>query len=134
VFDTSLEDSLKSFQAANGLPATGIVDAATWAKLPPYQQASPTLRQGDTGPAVAWLQKALRGDYVVIEFTPYTGLIDGIFGPLTQTAVIALQKWAGAASPEGVVSDDTWFTWLTPGSAQQLTLEGACGLTNGLIS
>lgn len=134
VFDVSLETSVKSFQSDNGLPATGIVDAATWAKLPPYQQASPTLGQGDTGPAVAWLQKALHGDYVVVEFTTYTGLVDGIFGPLTQTAVIALQKWAGAATPDGVVNDDTWFTWLTPGSAQQLTLEGACGLTNGLIS
>jgi hypothetical protein len=30
--------------------------------------------------------------------------------------------------------DDTWFIWLTPGSAQQLTLEGACSVTNGLIS
>ena len=134
VFDASLETSVKSLQSDNGLPTTGIVDAATWAKLSPYQQASPTLRQGDTGPAVAWLQKALRGDYVAVEFTPYAGLIDGIFGPLTQAAVIALQRWAGAASPDGVVSDDTWFTWLTPGSAQQLTLEGACGLTNGLTS
>jgi peptidoglycan hydrolase-like protein with peptidoglycan-binding domain len=133
VFDASLETSVKSFQSDNGLPQTGIVDAATWAKLPPYQQASPTLRQGDTGPVVAWLQKALHGDDIAIEFTPYSGQIDGIFGPLTHTAAIALQKWAGLASPDGVVGDDTWFIWLTPGSAQQLTLEGACGLTNGLI-
>ena len=47
VFDASLETSVKSFQLNNGLPQTGIVDTATWAKLPPYQQASPTLRQGD---------------------------------------------------------------------------------------
>ena len=133
VFDASLETSVKSFQSANSLPQTGIVDAATWAKLPPYQQGSPTLRQGDTGPVVAWLQKALQGDDIVIEFAPYSGQIDGIFGPLTGAAVIALQKWAGVTSPDGVVSDDTWFIWLTPGTAQQLTLEGACGLTNGLI-
>ena len=31
-----------------------------------------------------------------------------------------------------LVGDDTWSTWMTPGSAQQLTLEGACGLTDGL--
>jgi hypothetical protein len=77
--------------------------------------------------------KKLNGDDVAIEFTPYSGQIDGIFGPLTHAPVIALQKWAVSASPDGVVGDDTWFIWLTPGSAQQRTLEGACGLTNGLI-
>ncbi|MBV9538690.1 MAG: peptidoglycan-binding protein [Acidisphaera sp.] len=133
VFDASLETSVKSFQADSGLSQTGIVDAATWAKLPPYQQASPTLRQGDTGPVVAWLQKALRGDDVAIAFPPYSGEIDGIFGPLTHAAVVALQTWAGLAAPAGVVDDTTWFTWLTPGSTQQLTLEGACGLTEGLL-
>ena len=133
VFDASLETSVKSFQSASSLPQTGIVDAATWAKLPPYQQGSPTLQQGDTGPVVAWLQKALHGDDIAIEFTPYSGQIDGIVGPLPRAAVIALQTWAGLTSPDGVVTDDTWFIWLTPGTAQQLTLEGACGLTNGLI-
>jgi hypothetical protein len=32
-----------------------------------------------------------------------------------------------------LIGNDTWFTWMTPGSAQQLTLEGACGLTDGLL-
>ena len=82
VFDISLETPVKSFQSDNGLPPTGIIDALTWAKLPPYQQASPTLRQGDAGPAVAWLQQALHGDYVAVEFTPYAGLIDGILARL----------------------------------------------------
>jgi hypothetical protein len=28
----------------------------------------------------------------------------------------------------GMVDDNIWFVWMTPGSAQQLTLEAACGL------
>jgi peptidoglycan hydrolase-like protein with peptidoglycan-binding domain len=89
------------------------------------------LKHGSTGPAVGWLQQALTGADVVIEFSPYTGAIDGIFGPLTATAVRSLQTWAGQP-PDGTVDDLTWFTWLTPGSAQQLTLERACGLLDRL--
>ena len=131
VFDATLESSVKQFQQANGLPATGTVDGPTWTKLPAYKEASPTLRVGDTGPVVGWLQQALKGQDIQILFTPYAGAIDGIFGLLTEAAVRALQTWLGAA-PDGIVSDDTWFTWMTPGSAQQLTLEAACGLLRGL--
>jgi peptidoglycan hydrolase-like protein with peptidoglycan-binding domain len=53
VFDASLEDSVKSFQQNNGLPVGGIVGPATWAKLPSYRKASPTLRNGSTGRRVA---------------------------------------------------------------------------------
>jgi peptidoglycan hydrolase-like protein with peptidoglycan-binding domain len=131
VFDATLETSVQGFQQANGLPATGTVNGPTWAKLPSYQQASPLLRVGAAGPVVAWLQQALQGKDVVIAFTPYAGAIDGIFGPLTEAGVKAFQTWAGTAA-DGIVSDDTWFTWMTPGSAQQLTLENACGLLRDL--
>jgi peptidoglycan hydrolase-like protein with peptidoglycan-binding domain len=130
-FDAGLETAVKSFQQSNGLTVDGIVGPATWAALPSYREPSPTLEQGRTGPAVGWLQKALSGAYVAISFSGYTGPIDGIFGAETDTAVRALQTWAGV-TVDGVVGDETWFVWMTPGSAQQLTLEGACGLTNGL--
>jgi peptidoglycan hydrolase-like protein with peptidoglycan-binding domain len=131
-FDASLETAVETFQQSNGLTVDGIVGPATWAKLPAYREASPTLEHGSHGPAVAWLQKILSGAGVAISFAPYAGAIDGIFGPQTGTAVRALQTWAGIAA-DGIVGDDTWFVWMTPGSAQQLTLEGACGLTNGLL-
>jgi peptidoglycan hydrolase-like protein with peptidoglycan-binding domain len=130
-FDASLETSVKDFQSSNGLAVDGVVGPATWAKLPPYREASPTLSNGSLGPAVAWLQQALAGKDVAISFSPYAGAIDGIFGPLTDAAVRALQGWAGVAVT-GVVDDLTWFVWMTPGSAQQLTLEAACGLLQGL--
>jgi hypothetical protein len=46
--------------------------------------------------------------------------------------VEGLQSWAGVTA-SGIVDDDTWFIWLTPGSAQQMTVEGACGLLRALI-
>jgi peptidoglycan hydrolase-like protein with peptidoglycan-binding domain len=131
-FDAGLETAVKNFQSSQGLTPDGIVGPATWAALPSYREASPELQQGSKGPGVAWLQKALSGADVVVQFTPYGGAIDGIFGPVTDASVRALQTWAGI-TVDGIVGDDTWFVWMTPGTAQQLTLEGACGLTNGLL-
>src|SRR5208283_3509772 len=110
----------------------GVVGPATWAKLPAYREASPTLAPGSLGPAVGWLQRTLAGKVIQVSFAAYTGAIDGQFGPITEASVKALQTWAQVPAT-GVVDDATWFVWLTPGSAQQLTLEGACGLTNNLL-
>jgi peptidoglycan hydrolase-like protein with peptidoglycan-binding domain len=134
VFDASLETAVKDFQQNNSLTVDGIVGPATWAKLPPYREASPTLPNGSLGPApvVAWLQQTMQGAAVAIQFPPYAGAVDGIFGPLTRNAVEGLQSWAGVTA-SGIVDDDTWFIWLTPGSAQQMTVEGACGLLRALI-
>jgi peptidoglycan hydrolase-like protein with peptidoglycan-binding domain len=130
-FDASLETSVKAFQQSNGLTADGVVGPATWAKLPPYREASPIFGLGSRGPGVAWLQQALAGKVVAVGFAPYDGAIDGIFGPLTDAALKALQAWAGVAVT-GVADDASWFIWLTPGSAQQLSLERACGFLDRL--
>jgi len=131
LFDGTLESSVKAFQQSNGLAADGVVGPSTWAKLPPYREASPTVALGSLGPVVAWLQRALAGKIVQVSFAPYADAIDGIFGPLTEASVKALQTWAQVPAT-GVVDDASWFVWLTPGSAQQLSLEGAAGLLNDL--
>ena len=131
VFDATLEASVKSFQQSNGLTGDGVVGPATWAKLPSYREASPTLSSGSMGPAVAWLQQALKGADIGIQFPAYAGVIDGQFGPETLAALQGLQTWADVPA-SGVVDDVTWFVWMAPGSAQQLTLEAACGLLRNL--
>jgi peptidoglycan hydrolase-like protein with peptidoglycan-binding domain len=127
VFDATLDTAVRSFQQSNVLTVDGIVGPQTWAALP-NGEPSPTLQQGATGPVVGRLQKALSGAVVAVMFAPYTGPIDNDFGPQTEAAVRALQTWAGK-SVDGIVGDETWFTWMTPGTAQQLTLEGACAPT-----
>lgn len=89
------------------------------------------MKNGSSGPGVAWLQQALAGKDIAVAFTPYAGAIDGILGPQTEAAVRALQAWA-SVPVTGAVDDASWFIWMTPGSAQQLTLENACGFLRGL--
>lgn len=67
----------------------------------PPVSACPTLTVGSTGPAVVRLQSLLLAN----GFNP--GPIDGIFGPLTQQAVINFQISRGLV-PDGIVGVLTW--------------------------
>ena len=131
-FDSSLETAVKSFQQANGLTVQRHRRAANLggpAKLSRSLAAAGARipRSGCcVAPEDAFGCKRRRTIHA------YTGAIDGIFGPATDASVRALQTWGGV-TVDGIVGDDSWFVWMTPGSAQQLTLEGACGLTNGLL-
>jgi len=116
IFGSKTEAAVKSFQSQAGLPATGIVDIATWTALgvscgavPPFPPAGelpqqhfcPILRLGATGPAVRLLQRLLR------EKGFYRGPIDGDFGGRTQQAVREFQRRQGLAVT-GVVNAATW--------------------------
>ena len=127
VFDAGLDTAVRSFQSAEGLVVDGIVGPVTWSHIPAYREASPRLQTGSTGPGVAWLQQVLAGAAIAPDWTVYTGPIDGIFGPMTNASVRSLQGVKGV-TVDGIVGDQTWFAWLTPGTMQQLTLEAACGL------
>jgi peptidoglycan hydrolase-like protein with peptidoglycan-binding domain len=61
----------------------------------------PILRVGMRGFAVERLQERLQ----TLGF--YTGAIDGIFGPATESAVQTLQR-ANALNPDGIVGAETW--------------------------
>jgi peptidoglycan hydrolase-like protein with peptidoglycan-binding domain len=111
--------ALKTWQARNGVPVTGKLDAKTWAKMValgkvPARGAKPgtttvkappahplakysrtTLRRGSTGAAVVALQKALKIT------------ADGQFGPKTDASVRAFQS-RQKLTANGVVAASTW--------------------------
>lgn len=126
------EAAVKAFQADAGLTDDGIAGPATWDKLLPSPSteftppdvaetatnddeatggsdeddvdtpvALPTLRQGMTGPAVTRVQETLKARGF------YLGVVDGIFGPGTEAAVMEFQSSAQLAA-DGVVGPATW--------------------------
>ncbi|MFT4413925.1 LysM peptidoglycan-binding domain-containing protein [Fredinandcohnia humi] len=64
----------------------------------------PVLRQGDRGPAVSRIQFLLRQQGL------YTGAIDGIYGPLTQRALVAWQQSVKEINVTGIVDEETWVS------------------------
>lgn len=127
LFDVALDTAVRGYQSSEGLVVDGIVGPVTWSHLPPYREASTRLHSGSTGPIVAWLQLVLSGSAIAPDWAAYAGPIDGVFGPVTDASLRDLQSVKGVVV-DGIVGDQTWFAWLTPGTAQQLTLEAACGL------
>lgn len=109
IFGPLTRAAVVAFQASAGLVQDGIVGIKTWTALgvnchtptPPPVNHCPILEQGSTGPAVVTLQELLKTRGF------YTGNIDGIFGPLTRTAVIAFQECMGLVQ-DGIVGIKTW--------------------------
>lgn len=61
----------------------------------------PTIAEGATGPTVRWAQ------YLLVRRTLSYNQIDGIFGPVTKTAVEQFQRDSHLAV-DGVVGPVTW--------------------------
>ena len=102
-FGPATATALVAWKKAHHLPATAVVDAATWSALVRATTPSPmhpfigtVLRVGSHGPAVVALQKALHLT------------ADGAFGPLTRAAVIAAQR-AHHLPATGIVDTRTWL-------------------------
>ena len=79
----------------------------------------PTISEGAIGAVVRRLQRALRR-------TPNLGIIvDGVFGPLTETAVEQFQNASGLLA-DGVVGPATWNA-LPDGGPMPTLEEGSFG-------
>jgi peptidoglycan hydrolase-like protein with peptidoglycan-binding domain len=119
VFGPETEQAVKDFQQSNGLAVDGVVGPLTLSKIHPYREASPTLQAGSLGPVAAMLQKVLKTGF------GYSGAIDGVFGPVTETVVRQYQTDSGL--PVTGVMDER--TWMAPAGAAGATLESLSGLT-----
>ena len=126
VFDEQMKNSVIAFQTYAGLPATGVVDDATWnllfdayygiiqslspeqsgAEVPPFPGTF--LKLGSTGPEVEQLQSfinAAAGVYEEIPEIPLTGIYD----ENTRDAIYAVQAVFGYPI-NGIVGPLTWDT------------------------
>ncbi|MHB9094845.1 MAG: peptidoglycan-binding domain-containing protein [Eubacteriales bacterium] len=107
IFGPLTQAAVLAFQKSRGLVEDGIVGLKTWGALgvncggPPPPVHCPTLSIGSRGLPVSALQDLLRAR----GFNP--GPSDGIFGPVTQAAVIAFQKNRGLIV-DGIVGRQTW--------------------------
>ena len=122
-FGPKTQAAVESFQEGNGLVVDGIVGPATWQALP-ADPNTPTLRRGSVGNVVSALQQALK-TYGGPGAPTDPGVIDGRFGPKTESAVRAYQTQRGVPVT-GIVGDKTWWV---PAGAAGATLAGLAGLT-----
>jgi len=102
-FGPLTEEAVIGFQQSRGLAADGVVGASTWAALQSSGTSTASddlLQVGDAGTAVTDLQSRL------LTLGYYQGAVDGVFGSLTESAVLAFQRDRGIY-PDGAVGPVT---------------------------
>lgn len=80
----------------------------------------PTISEGATGPTVRWLQ------YLLVRRTLSDNQIDGIFGPVTKSAVEEFQQSAHITA-DGIVGPVTWGALGGDGPEPPTLAEGSTG-------
>ncbi|MCL2565138.1 MAG: peptidoglycan-binding protein [Defluviitaleaceae bacterium] len=129
VFRENTRDAVIAFQRHFRLNPDGIVGPVTWRKLwevyfaakgtvPPTVPESPAqpnipgypgtlIRQGSRGPDVLLMQNYLNAIRRVVPSIPALNP-DGVFGPITHSAVAAFQRHFGL-NPDGIIGPITWY-------------------------
>ncbi len=98
--------AVRAFQRDNRLTVDGIVGISTWRALDaatatPKPPSRPTLSVGSKGEYVVQLQERLK------QLGFFNGTVDGVFGPLTESAVRSFQASKGLVA-NGIVDSITW--------------------------
>ncbi len=127
VLNTETRNSIIEFQNTMSLASTGLIDNDTWERinrellgifktLSPYDVTLPQIgfpsiiyRRGSEGPGVVVIQVYLAYISSIlpnITYVPYN-LIDSVFGPITESAVVTFQEEFGL-TPDGIVEENTW--------------------------
>lgn len=124
VFGPQTRDAVIAYQRMMGLPQTGVVDRATWNALVSTYESVIRVRPiaqwlpGVAGFPSVFLVEGMRGEEVreaqrLINFIARaypdipTVTVDGVFGPGTRAAVVALQNRFGIP-PSGAIGPLTW--------------------------
>ncbi|MFL5778876.1 MAG: penicillin-insensitive murein endopeptidase [Chloroflexota bacterium] len=118
VFGTATRDALRSFQSHHGLAASGVATPTTWGEL------VVPLTRGARGDAVRAVQ------LLIHQKRDSTLPVTGFFGPLTRSAVIALQRARGL-SPTGVVNAATWRVLVDHFERPNFNLASLCAYATG---
>ncbi len=107
IFGIKTKSALVAFQGANNISATGVLDNRTNIVLEGAisEVKLPQIKKGNSGQYVSILQRLLnRRKYKLSE--------DGIFGKLTEAAVLEFQKKSNIAV-DGIVGKNTWHAILS---------------------
>jgi peptidoglycan hydrolase-like protein with peptidoglycan-binding domain len=154
-FGPETRTALIEFQKTMNLPMTGLVDQTTWdimyrsilgivTTIPPSVLSIPPVLldineysgvdyergMGTEYPGVFVIQELLAyisSNIPDITYVPYN-LVDGVFGPITESAVITFQQYYGL-EPTGIVNETTWnklvevYRNLRYGESAELQLE-----------
>jgi peptidoglycan hydrolase-like protein with peptidoglycan-binding domain len=106
VFGEATDSIVRAFQDVTGITIDGIVGTATWTKLTDGQAIGTTVRSGSQSEYVKAAQTELlkQGDLKSAD------QVDGIFGPVTDTATRAFQERTGLPV-DGIIGARTWH-WL----------------------
>ena len=111
VFGANTEQAVRNFQSFNGLTADGIVGRNTWQYLLRLNPQNQTLRSGNRGSYVRYLQEKLEAKLFPV------GTIDGIFGGNTLRAVQEFQQ-ENNLTVDGIVGRNTWSRLLPIGGGR----------------
>ncbi len=118
IFDDSTRAAVRAFQNYIGLTPTGTINKATWDAivntyymLPPAENGlkeypGTPVRRGMSGEDVLYIQRLLNAISAYETSIPMVEE-DGVFGPATENAVMAFQRYA-SLQPDGVVGQLTW--------------------------
>jgi N-acetylmuramoyl-L-alanine amidase len=150
VFGPMTQNAVTIFQRQFGLVPDGVVGPITWNTIvtqynnlptsPPIGPAYPgmPLRVGSRGDSVALMQQYLNALSNIFPSIPRLSA-DGVFGPITQSAVIAFQRQFGL-TPDGIIGPITWNAIVTqyknffnPGTRTIVVDAGHGGYDSGAV-
>lgn len=101
VYGQATEQAVREYQSAIGTGVDGVVGPRTWGALATHHAAGATVRSGDAGTEVEYLQRGLKASDGADLAT------DGIFGDQTLAAVRTYQDDRGL-DVDGVAGPNTW--------------------------